>query len=552
MWALWTFIPALLLLQRLIKVGLLPIFKWCTIGKCAPSEHPAYGWYFARWILVETLIMDAEAAFLNQLQGTLFLNLLWRALGARVGSNTVILSSSLGCEFDLKEIGKNVVLHQQSLVFSHSVENHNLLFRSTKIKDDCEIGSFSIVEAGAVVEKMQAISAHTALHAKQAKPNEPGAGRLINVFDFEKAAQRKLSKSVFDYLSGGAEDNQAVERNRKVFGRLRISPRVLVDVSAASTRCTILGRQLASPILIAPTAMQCLANPDGESAVARSASRLDMGMILSMLSTTKLEEVAAIFRGSQGLPLFQLYLLKDRGLTEELIQRAEASGYRGLVVTVDAPVSGRREADIRNRFEFANKIALAHLDVPLWQFDLLKDPSLTWHSLTWIRERTKLPIWVKGVTQEPDVLHSCNQGLDGVILSNHGGRQLGAAPSPLEVLPFARRIVDKNGNRVTLIVDGGIRRGSDVFKAVALGADFVLIGRPIAFGLAANGQTGVTQVLKLLNDELLLTMKLAGCPTLGAISPEFLHADRDFFSFGFSSKREIIRRDDVGEVAAIG
>jgi non-ribosomal peptide synthetase-like protein len=549
-WALWTLIPALLLLQRLIKVGLLPLIKWCVIGKCVPSEHPAYSWYFARWILIETLIMDAEAAFLNQLQGTVFINLLWRALGARVGSNTVILSSSLGCEFDLKDIGANVVLHQQSLVFAHSVENHSLLFRPTKVNDGCEIGSFSIVEAGAVVDKARLIGAHTAIHAKQAKPSEAGSGRLINVFDYEKAAQEKLPKATFEYLSGGAEDNQAVRRNREAFGWLRISPRALVDVSTVSTRCTILGQELASPILIAPTAMQRLAHPDGENAVARSASRLDMGMILSMLSTTKLEEVATIFRGSQqGLPLFQLYLLKDRAITEELILRAECSGYGGLVVTVDAPVSGRREADIRNRFEFANSIALAHLDIPLWQFDLLKDPSLTWHSLNWIRERTKLPIWVKGIIQERDVSASCNHGLDGVILSNHGGRQLDAAPSPLEVAPFARRIIDRSGNKVALIIDGGIRRGSDVFKALALGADFVMIGRPVTFGLAANGQAGVTQVLKLLNDELLLTMKLAGCPTLGTISPEFLHADRDFFSLSLSSRRDAFHRDDLGEIA---
>jgi len=251
------------------------------------------------------------------------------------------------------------------------------------------------------------------------------------------------------------------------------------------------------------------------------------------LSTTPLEEVASIFRSSaRGMPMFQLYLLKDREITKELIIRAESSGFRGFVVTVDAPISGRREADMKNLFSFANNISLAHIHGHIARFDVLKEPVQTWDSLVWLREHTTLPIWLKGVMHKGDVLKSCSYGFNGVILSNHGGRQLDTAPAPLEVVQSARQVIDDAGYEVPLIIDGGIRRGSDVFKALALGADFVLIGRPILFALAVDGDAGVLRVLKMLNDELALTMKLAGCPTLRAINAEFLHADREFVSNG--------------------
>src|SRR5262249_28686065 len=227
---------------------------------------------------------------------------------------------------------------------------------------------------------------------------EEGAG-LLNVHDFEAAAKAKLLKPIFDYYAGGAEDGRALDRNRQAFAWVHVRPRVLVDVSSVSTTCRLLHRSLASPIVIAPTAMQKLAHPQGESAVAKAATQLNMGMIVSMLSTTALEPLGDLLRGS-GLPLFQLYLLKDRSLTEELIHRAEASGYEGLVITVDAPTSGRREADLRNRFALASHVDLPHLNgstpptrSPLVQFETMKDPQLTWERLAWLREQTKLPIW---------------------------------------------------------------------------------------------------------------------------------------------------------------
>ena len=220
---------------------------------------------------------------------------------------------------------------------------------------------------------------------------------------------------------------------------------MLVDVSSVSTTCQLLDHALASPILIAPTAMHKLAHSQGESAVARAAAQLNMGMIVSMLSTTALEPLGDLLRGPSGLALFQLYILKDQGLTEELIHRAEGSGYQGLVITVDAPASGRREADIRNRLALASHVDLPHLNgrrsttrSPLIQFETMKDSSLTWKRLAWLREQTKLPIWLKGILREEDVLRACEQGFDGVVLSNHGGRQLDVALSPLEVLPSAR------------------------------------------------------------------------------------------------------------------
>jgi (S)-2-hydroxy-acid oxidase len=377
--------------------------------------------------------MDAEAAFLTQLQGTQFLNLFWRGLGASVGSNTCIFASSLGCEFDLKAIGDDVVLQYQSLVFGHSIERHSLLLKATTIEAGTEIGPFAIVETGAVVTSGQIIPAHKAVHANRVRANAVEGTSLLNLHDFESMARARLSKPIFDYYAGGAEDARALNRNLHAFSCVHVRPRVLVDVSSVSTTCRLMRHTLGSPILIAPTAMHKLAHPQGESAVARAATRLNMGMVVSMLSTTALEPLGDLLRGSSGLPLFQLYLLKDRGLVQELIHRAEASGYQGLVITIDAPASGRREADIRNRSALAIRVDLPNLNLnggspsthsPLIQFETLKDSSLTWERLGWLREQTKLPIWLKGILREEDVLKACKQGYDGVVLSNHGGRQL--------------------------------------------------------------------------------------------------------------------------------
>jgi non-ribosomal peptide synthetase-like protein len=546
LWVLWCALPGLLLVPRIVKVAFVPVAKWLALGKVAAGEHPAYGWYYTRWLLLETTIMDAEQAFLMQLQGTQFLNLLWRGLGARVGSNTCIFASSLGCEFDLKAIGDDVVLQYQSLVFGHSIEHHSLRLKATTIEDGVEVGPLAIVEAGAVVTRGRIVDAHKAVHALRTRTERTEGASLIKLDDFEVEAKAKLAKQVFDYYAGGAEDGRALDRNRKAFGWVHICPRVLVDVSSVSTTCSLLRHSLASPIVIAPTAMHKLAHPDGESAVARAAVQLNMGMIVSMLSTTALEPLGDLLRGSSGLPLFQLYLLKDRGITEELLHRAEASGYQGVVVTVDAPASGHREADIRNRSALTSQVHLPHLNgrsttqrSPLIQFETLKDSSLTWETLAWLREQTKLPVWLKGILREEDVLRACERGYDGVVLSNHGGRQLDAALSPLEVLPSARQAVDRAGYKVPLLVDGGIRRGSDVFKAIGLGADAVLLGRPVLWGLAVNGQGGVTQVLNLLNEELALTMKLAGCTRLSEISPDLVYGDPMFRTVCFREARQL-------------
>jgi len=535
LWVLWSALPGLLLLPRLVKVAFVPLVKWVTLGKVAQGEHPAYAWYYTRWLLLETLIMDAEASVLTQLQGTQFLNLLWRVMGARVGSNTCNFASSLGCEFDLKSVGDDVVLQYQSLVFAHSIEHHSLLLTATTIEDGAEVGPFAIVETGAVLATGDIVSAHMALHAQRTRTEPPEETSRLNVHDFEVEARAKLAKPIFDYYAGGAEDGQALDRNRQAFSWVRVCPRVLVDASNVSTACRLLNRSLASPIIIAPTAMHALAHPDGESAIARAASRLNMGMVVSMLSTTALEPLAEVLRGSSGLPLFQLYLLKDRSLVEELIDRAETSGYQGFVVTVDAPVSGRREADLRNRFALTSHVELPHLAgrgpttrSPLVQFERMKDAQLTWESLTWIQQRTKLPIWLKGILREADALRACEQGFEGIVLSNHGGRQLDSALAALEVLPSVRRAVDRAGYKVSLLLDGGIRRGSDVFKAIGLGGDAVLVGRPVLWGLAVNGEGGVTQVLNLLNDELALTMKLAGCAQVADITPDLLYGDPMF------------------------
>ena len=356
--------------------------------------------------------------------------------------------------------------------------------------------------------------------------------QVLNLHDIEKAAQALLPTPVFDYFAGGAEDGQALGRNRASYGWVHVRPRVLVDVATISTETRLLGRAMSSPILIAPTAMQRLVHPEGELATARAAAQLGHGMVLSFLSTTSMEDVAEAFSGSTAPLLLQLYPLRDHALMTTIVDRARAAGFHGLVVTVDAPVSGRREADIRNGFALGSQVHLPHLDgvglatrSPLLRFETMKDAAVTWERLARLRQQTDLPIWLKGVLREDDVIHAAEEGYDGVVLSNHGGRQLDAATAPLEALPAARRALDDAGHRMALLVDGGVRRGSDVLKALAMGADAVMIGRPAVWGLAVNGQGGVAQVLHLLEEELARTMRLAGCARLEQITPDLLTQD---------------------------
>lgn len=334
---------------------------------------------------------------------------------------------------------------------------------------------------------------------------------------------------VYDYYAGGAHDEITLRENRAAFERLSLHYHVLRDVSERSLETRILGQPLSMPVLIAPTAFQQLAWPEGEVATARAAARSGTIMTLSTLSTRTIEEVGAAAEG--GL-WFQLYVYRDREATRELVVRAEAAGARALVLTVDAQVWGVRERDVRNRFQLPAGLKLANLagqgkgDLPEVEgsglaayVDAMFDPSLSWKDLDWLCSLTDLPVLVKGVVRADDAMAAVDCGAAGVIVSNHGGRQLDGAPAPIDVLPLVAASIA--GQALTL-VDGGIRRGTDIVKAIALGADAVLIGRPILWGLANGGEEGVVQVLEFLRAELDLAMALCGARSLAELTDDLV------------------------------
>lgn len=353
----------------------------------------------------------------------------------------------------------------------------------------------------------------------------------LNLFDLEAMAASRAPAAAWDYYRSGAHDELTLGRNRAAWAEIALHYRVLVDVSRRSTATTVLGRELASPVVIAPTAFHGLVHPDGELATARAASRAGTAMILSSLSNTAIEDVAP----ETDAPLwFQLYVYRDRGATAELVRRVEAAGAQALFVTVDAPLLGRRERDVRNRFALPPHLGVRNLlpsgydDLPADRpdsglaayFQDLIDPALTWADLGWLRSLTGLPIVLKGVVRADDARRAADAGLAGVVVSNHGGRQLDTSPATAEVLGPIAEALD---GAVELFVDGGIRRGTDVVKALALGASAVLLGRPILWGLAAGGQAGVERALRLMADELDLALALCGCPDLGSLGPDLLH-----------------------------
>ena len=326
-----------------------------------------------------------------------------------------------------------------------------------------------------------------------------------------------MERSAYDYYAGGSGDERTLAANRSAFDAIALRPRVLVDVSAVETRTTVLGQPLALPVMLAPTAFTRLAHPDGEMAAARAARAAGTIMIGSTLSTCALEEVAESCGG--GL-WFQLYVYKDRGMTRELVARAEAAGYRALVLTVDTPYLGRRYRDVRNRFVLPEGISMrnfeaamsnaagwgAHSSFSAYVHDLF-DATLTWDSVDWLRSQTGLPVLVKGVLTAEDARLAVEHGVAGVIVSNHGGRQLDGAVASIEALP---EVADAVGDRAEVLMDGGVRRGTDVLKALALGARAVCIGRPYLWALAVDGEAGVSDVLRILRDELTLAMGLSG------------------------------------------
>jgi isopentenyl diphosphate isomerase/L-lactate dehydrogenase-like FMN-dependent dehydrogenase len=339
----------------------------------------------------------------------------------------------------------------------------------------------------------------------------------INVFEYESLAQTKMDPAYWNFYQGGSDDEVTLRANRVAFERIRLRPRVLVDVSAGvlDIRTTVLGAPVSMPVLIAPTALHCMAHPEGECATAQAAGKAGTLMVASTVATRTLEDIAIAASG----PLwFQLYIYPSFEVAEKLVRRAEAAGYRAIVLTVDLPFLGNRERDRRNHvvippppFFEANFIGIEKSGQE-WI-------SLTWESLSWLRSITSLPILLKGILTAEDALMAIEHGAAGIIVSNHGGRQLDTALASIEALP---EIVEAVAGRCEVYVDGGIRRGTDVLKALALGARAVLVGRPVLWGLAVSGADGAYLVLEILRKELLLAMALSGRPTLSSIDGTLL------------------------------
>jgi 4-hydroxymandelate oxidase len=338
----------------------------------------------------------------------------------------------------------------------------------------------------------------------------------------------------YDYYASGALDEGTLRENVAAWTRIPIHHRVLVDVSARSLSTTVLGAPVSMPVLVAPTAFHKLACEAGELATARAAARSQTVMTLSSLSNTGVEEVAAATSGASPL-WFQLYVYRDRTATEALAARAEAAGASAIVLTVDAPLFGRRERDVRNRFHLPeglrveNMTAAGHALIPelgaesgLAAYIAEKlDPSLTWKDVAWLRSVTRLPVVVKGIVRPDDALRAIDHGASAVIVSNHGGRQLDGSPPTASVLG---PIADAVQERIEVLVDGGIRHGADVLRALCLGARAVLLGRPILWGLAVAGEEGAHGVLEAMRAELDHAMALAGCARLADATRDLVEA----------------------------
>ncbi|MGE0804952.1 MAG: alpha-hydroxy acid oxidase [Burkholderiaceae bacterium] len=358
---------------------------------------------------------------------------------------------------------------------------------------------------------------------------------VVTLADHEGHARARLDANALAYFSGGAGDESTLADNRLAWDRLRLQPRVLRRLAGGHTRVELLGRTLAHPILLAPVAYQKMAHADGELASAWAAAAQGAGLVLSTQASCMLEDVAAAMNADAGRgPLwFQLYLQDDRAFTLDLVRRAEHAGFEALVLTVDAPVSGARDRERRAGFSLpagvsaVNLAGLRHAPPPALPpggsalFDALLVRAPGWDDLSWLIGATRLPVLVKGVLHEDDARQAVALGAAGVIVSNHGGRTLDTSVATAEVLP---RIADAVAAQVPVLVDGGIRRGTDVLKAVALGARAVLIGRPYVYGLANAGALGVAHVLRLLRDELEIAMALSGVATLPEASASLLFA----------------------------
>jgi L-lactate dehydrogenase (cytochrome) len=377
-------------------------------------------------------------------------------------------------------------------------------------------------------------------------PVERRLRKVASVEDFRRIAKRRLPHGVFDYIDGGAEDERSLAHNSAAFGRYEFEPRILRDVSHLDTSTTIFGRQVSMPLILAPTGFTRIAHSQGELAVTRAADRAGVPCSLSTMGTRSIEELAAV---SQGDKWFQIYTWRDRGLVKELVDRSKRAGFTAVWLTVDTAVLGRRERDVRRGMTLPPKIGPGTIIDgaihPGWTWDFLRnepitfanvvglsdddgtsavnlaehmarqfDPALSWDDVDWLRSIWDGPIVLKGIQTVADAKQAVAMGVDGLGLSNHGGRQLDDAPAPIELVEPVR---DEVGGDATIICDGGVRRGSDVVKAIALGADAVSMGRPYLYALGAAGERGVDQLLGFMREGIERTMALTGRRSIAEI-----------------------------------
>jgi len=348
------------------------------------------------------------------------------------------------------------------------------------------------------------------LQAQTQAVSEPELGVLLSLFDFETEAQKRVPHGVWERISGAAADGITLRWNREAYDHIRLKPRILVDVSKLDTRVTLFGQELPFPILLAPTGGQRFIHPEGEIATARGAAAANSIYVISSSASMKVEDIA---KSTKGPVWFQLYVQKDRAFTRDLVQRAEDAGCRALCVTVDSPTFGARNRENR-----------AKKDLPERELPNLKgkdylDPSLTWKDIDWLQSFARRPILLKGVLNPDDAATAVKTGVSGIVVSNHGARNLDTVPATIDALPL---VVEKVAGRVPVLVDGGIRRGTDIIKAFALGASAVQIGRPYLWGLGISGAEGVTRVVEILRKEFEIAMALTGRPTVASIDRSVL------------------------------
>ncbi len=343
----------------------------------------------------------------------------------------------------------------------------------------------------------------------------------VNIFEYEDIARQKLEKGHYDFIAGAATDEITLRRTRAVLDSIMLRPKMLTDISERDTATTVLGQPISLPVMLDPAGNHEAAHPDAELATARAAGAAGTLMIVSSHAARTLEDVAAAATG----PLwFQQYLFKDRALTLEMAGRAEEAGYSALCITVDAKIKPKRERNIRNNYTGAPSPNYSQIDLTehSWRFAAdapagvmdIRDPAATWSDIDWLAAAQRLPVVIKGIMIGEDGRHAADAGAKAVIVSNHGARYLDTTLTTIEALP---EIVEAADGRIEVYMDGGIRRGTDIVKAIALGARAVLIGRPLFWGLAADGENGVRAILEMLRDELDATMGMCGRPTLSHI-----------------------------------